>query len=124
MTHGLTTFFKGGEPAKRYEASVAQTGEEALSLYQGALAGGRPFDLVIPDLTVKGKMGGKEALRKLKRINPQVRALVSSGYAEDPVIRDHTGHVFCGVVAKSYLLQEVALEPKRVGPDPDLLSER
>ena len=90
--------------AKR-STRATQRGGRALTEARDA---GRPFDLVILDLTVPGGMGGKETIKALGRIDPQVRAIVSSGYSNDPVMAEFNKHGFCGVVAKPYKLQELA----------------
>ena len=59
------------------------------------------------DLTVPGGMGGQEALQKLLEIDPDVRAIVSSGYSNDPVMADFKSHGFSGCVAKPYRLAEL-----------------
>lgn len=91
-----------------YEAHTARDGEEALALYARALERGRPYDAVILDITVRGGMGGKEAIRGLRDLDPRVRAIVSSGYADDPGVINYREHGFCGVVAKPYRIQELA----------------
>jgi PAS domain S-box-containing protein len=90
-----------------YEAAYACNGEEAIEAYRAARAQGRPFDLVILDLTVKGGMGGKETIRRLRRIDPEVKAIVSSGYANDPGVTQYSDYGFCGVVAKPYRFDEI-----------------
>ena len=69
-----------------YEVDSASNGNEAVELYQRARQLGKPFDAVIMDLTVPGGLGGKHAIRKLKKLDPTVRAIVSSGYAVGPVM--------------------------------------
>lgn len=97
-----------------YDPAFAGTGEAAVKLYKAALQEGNPFALVILDLTVKGGMGGKETILELKKIDPGVRAIVSSGYSEDPVVVDFRRYGFSGVVAKPYRIQEVGLQIKRI----------
>ncbi len=84
-----------------YEVETATNGREAVELYRNQIDKD-PFDGVILDLTVPGGMGGKETLQKLLRIAPQVKALVSSGYANDPVMAEYKRHGFSSVVSKPY----------------------
>ena len=97
-----------------YEVESAADGGEAIVLYQQARTQGRPFSAVIMDITVPGGMGGKEAIRELLAIDPGVRALVSSGYSNDPVMADFAGHGFCAVIPKPYRLADLATALKAV----------
>lgn len=90
-----------------FETAFACNGEEALAAYETAMTAGEPFDLVILDLTVKGGMGGKETIRQLRLMDPDVKAIVSSGYSNDPGVVHYTEHGFCGVVAKPYRIDEI-----------------
>lgn len=90
-----------------YEVDFAKDGAEAISKYAMARESGRPFDAVILDLTVAGGMGGKDALRKLVNIDPNVKAIVSSGYSNDPILADFTRHGFQGMAAKPYRIDEL-----------------
>ncbi|MFN8388712.1 MAG: ATP-binding protein [Bdellovibrionota bacterium] len=85
-----------------YEVDFAENGVQAVERYQQAQNEGRPFAAVIMDLTVPGGMGGRVAIRKLKKLDPQVRAIVSSGYADGPVMAEFRKYGFCGVMAKPY----------------------
>ena len=58
--------------------------------------------MVISDLTIPGGMGGEEAVRRLHEIDPDVKAIVSSGYAMDPVMSEFRAHGFCAMIAKPY----------------------
>lgn len=91
-----------------YEAHAANDGEEAITCYLQAKKEGRPFDLVIMDLTVPGGMGGKEAIAHLRRLDPQIKAVVSSGYANDPIMANFGEYGFCGVAPKPFGLQELS----------------
>jgi PAS domain S-box-containing protein len=87
--------------------SVAD-GAEAIRRYKDAKAAGRPFDLVVMDLTIPGGMGGKEAISILRKFDPGVKAIVSSGYSSDLAMSDFRKHGFMGMVAKPYDISELA----------------
>ncbi len=91
-----------------YEVEHAQSGEEAIKRYASAIANGEPFDAVILDLTVRGGMGGRETMDHLMRIDPQVVAFLSSGYTEDPAIKDFERYGFTGVIKKPYSVNALA----------------
>jgi signal transduction histidine kinase/CheY-like chemotaxis protein len=85
-----------------FEAAVAADGEEAVRRFTEAREAGQPFDLVILDLTVPGAMGGKTAIELIRKIDPQVPAIVSSGYSNDPVMADFSRFGFQAMVLKPY----------------------
>jgi two-component system cell cycle sensor histidine kinase/response regulator CckA len=85
-----------------YEVECARDGAEAILAYKKAKEDGRPFDAVIMDLTVRGGMGGMEAMQELLKVDPKVRAIVSSGYSNDPVMSEHETFGFKGVLQKPY----------------------
>ncbi len=93
--------------AMGYAGVAVKDGAEALAAYRAAMDAGDPFDVVIMDLTVPGGMGGKEAVGKLLEIDPAAKAVVSSGYSNDPVMSDFRRYGFCGVIAKPYRIQEL-----------------
>jgi PAS domain S-box-containing protein len=90
-----------------FSVATARSGEEALEVYRRAQREGRPFSLVILDLTVPGGMGGEETIRRLRRMDPSVRAIVSSGYSNNPVMANHRRWGFNGVVAKPYRIEQL-----------------
>jgi PAS domain S-box-containing protein len=85
----------------------APDGQSAVQAYREAMAAGTPFDVVVMDLTVPGGMGGREAMEQLRQIDPQVRAVVSSGYSRDPVLARYREHGFCAVLPKPYGLEQL-----------------
>jgi PAS domain S-box-containing protein len=99
-----------------YEVELAKDGAEAIKLYRSATENGAPFDAVIMDLTVPGGMGGKEAVKRLREIDPQANVIASSGYSNDPIMADYATYGFDGVVAKPYRLEELSKVVHHVMP--------
>ncbi len=90
------------------EFEAVADGRSAVELYKSARESGRPFDLVVMDLTIPGGMGGREAISVLLEYDPSVRAIVSSGYSSDLAMSDFRKHGFRGMVAKPYDIAELA----------------
>ena len=91
-----------------YEARFAEDGDEAVKLFTQAQQSGTAFDAVILDLTVPGGMGGKAALEKLMRLDPQVKAIVSSGYSDEAVMANYKDYGFTAVLPKPYRYEDLA----------------
>ena len=87
-----------------YQPAEAWDGQQAVHAYQRSAEEGTPFDAVILDLTVPGGIGGVEALKALRSLNPELKAIVSSGYSNDPVMAEFTTYGFNGVLVKPYSL--------------------
>jgi PAS domain S-box-containing protein len=85
-----------------YQADLARDGEDAIRLYRAALAAGTPYHAAILDLTVPGGMGGRETVRRLREIDPGVRAVVSSGYSSDPILAEYEAYGFSETIPKPF----------------------
>ncbi len=89
------------------EISLAQDGREAIDLYKEALYTGRPFDAVIMDITIPEGMGGEEAIRELIKIDPDVKAIVSTDLSNGSIIANFQKYGFCAPLIKPYGLTEL-----------------
>lgn len=90
-----------------YDVTCTEDGYEAVEAYERAMGEGRPFDLVVLDLTVPGRPGGLEAMAKLRAIDPRVRAVVASGYSTAPVMDRVQDYGFCASIAKPFGIDEL-----------------
>jgi len=91
-----------------YEVISAQDGQEAIELFSEFLANGKKFDVVLLDLTIPGAMGGKEAIRHLRTLDPHVKAIVTSGYSDDPIMSDYQRYGFHSILVKPYRIMDLA----------------
>ncbi len=90
-----------------YNAEVAVEGVEAIEMYRKAMESEKPFDMVILDLTNKVGMGGAETMAKLLEIDSDVKAIVATGYSNDPIISNFREHGFRGALPKPFTLDQL-----------------
>ena len=83
-----------------YESELARDGDEAIELYKQAMASGQPHNVVISDLTVNTGIGGEGTIKKLLQIDPDVKAVISSGYLYDAVLTDYKKYGFTAALPK------------------------
>ena len=102
-----------------YEVQHAVNGEEAIKKYIAAHQEGRAFTALIFDLTVPGGMGGKEALHQILDSDPEVKAIVSSGYSDDPIMADFKKYGFSGVLVKPYRMFELSQTLQKIITEQD-----
>ncbi len=91
-----------------YSVTTAVNGEEAVLFFEKAYGTDCPYDIVILDLTIPGGMGGKDTIIKLQEIDPGVKAVVSSGYANDPIMSNSEAYGFCAVMPKPYRINTLS----------------
>lgn len=88
--------------SQSYEVTETAEGSETVRAYQEARQSGQPFDLVILDLSIPNGMGGVRTIEKLRQYDPDVLAIVSSGYSDDPVMAKPASYGFAAVLPKPY----------------------
>ncbi|MBD3420469.1 MAG: PAS domain S-box protein [Chitinivibrionales bacterium] len=91
-----------------YTVASAVNGQEATEVFKAARDKNEPFDAVILDLTIVGGMGGVETLKKLKELDPNVKAIVSSGYSNVPVMANYREYGFVDCMAKPYVMADLS----------------
>lgn len=91
-----------------YEVTATIDGNAAVETYRAAMESGNSFDALILDLTIPGGMGGREAIQKILEIDPEAKAIVSSGYSNAPILSNYMEYGFRGVVAKPYQAKEMS----------------
>jgi PAS domain S-box-containing protein len=91
-----------------YDVTLSRDGRQAIKLYARALEQNQPFDLVILDLTIPGGLGGKQTIKKLRALDPAVKAVVVSGYSDDPVLARYHDFGFKGMVEKPFTIAELS----------------
>ncbi|MCK5519487.1 MAG: response regulator, partial [Candidatus Marinimicrobia bacterium] len=89
-----------------YRIETALHGQMAIDMYRDAMEKGEGFDLLILDLTIPGGIGGKETLKEILKIDPNAKAIVSSGYATDPVMANFKDFGFKAVAEKPYRISK------------------
>jgi PAS domain S-box-containing protein len=91
-----------------YDVVVVADGLEALNVYKQEAHHNRPFNAVILDLLVREGMGGKDTMRMLREFDPDVKAIVSSGYSSDTVMANPEKHGFSAVLNKPFTMEKLA----------------
>ncbi|MCX5815968.1 MAG: CHASE domain-containing protein [Proteobacteria bacterium] len=102
-----------------YEVTETGDGREAIDCYKEALLLNNPFDLVILDLTVRQGLGGQLTMERLLKEDPSVKAIIASGYVDEPVIEHYKDYGFRGALKKPFSFEEFGEMVKKViGTEP------
>ncbi len=91
-----------------YRVDAVANVEEAVRAFLAAREEGDPHAVVVTDLTIPGTPGGLEVLRRIRLVDPNVPVVVSSGYANDPVLADHEAHGFDEKLTKPVRLEALS----------------
>jgi len=81
----------------------ANNGAEGLQIFEKSFS---DIDLVILDLAMPG-LSGKEVFKKLKKINPLVKVLLTSGYKHDKRVKEALGLGINGFLKKPFTLESL-----------------
>ncbi len=91
-----------------YKPDCAEDGTDAIGKYKQSLETGSPYDVVILDLNIPGGLGAEKTIVELKKIDPDVRALVCSGYHNSSIMTNHRHYGFRGFVTKPFTVRELS----------------
>lgn len=117
---GLCDLAKQVLEGSGYSVDVANEGAQAIGMYKQSMDVDSPYDCLILDLTIPGGIGGKDVIGEILKINPEAKAIVSSGYADDPVMANYTEYGFKEVLLKPFTLGSMIEVVRSVlSKDPD-----
>ncbi|MDH5562193.1 MAG: PAS domain S-box protein [Nitrospirota bacterium] len=91
-----------------YDVTTVADGQAAIDRFTESLAKGKTFDAILLDLTIPGGMGGKDAIQHLRKLDPHVKAIVTSGYSDDPIMSDFQAYGFQDILVKPYKITDLA----------------
>jgi two-component system cell cycle sensor histidine kinase/response regulator CckA len=91
-----------------FDVTAVPDGLEAVKLYERALRSGENFQAVILDATVRGGMGGLATIARLRRLDPNVTAIICSGYSDEAALSEFLTYGFRGALPKPFTRRELA----------------
>ena len=97
-----------------YEVDTALDGRSAIEMYVDAKRSGNCYDAVIMDLTIRGGMGGRDAVIELLKHDPHANVIVSSGYSDDAIMSRYIDYGFKDVMPKPYDLKDLGEKLSKV----------
>jgi CheY-like chemotaxis protein len=89
------------------EVTATADGTDTVARFEEAQEHEEPFQLLIMDLSIPNGMGGLQAMDRIRHIDPAARAIVSSGYCDDPVLSRYMDYGFRAVLPKPYQPNEL-----------------
>lgn len=98
----------------KYTPVITEAGEKTIEIYKDYYKKDNPFDLVILDLTIPGGLGGKEVIKELKEYDPNICAIVASGYSNDPIMANPSKYGFKAVLKKPFSLNQLREVIKKI----------
>ena len=90
-----------------FSVDITENGNETVKKYKEEFDCGNPYSLIIMDLTIIGGMGGEETIREIQKIDPNAKAIVSSGYSNEDILANFEEYGFCDILVKPYSFSEI-----------------
>jgi CheY-like chemotaxis protein len=90
-----------------FDPVISSTGQETIQTYETAIKNSYKFDFIILDLTIPGGLGGVDTLKQIQQMDPSVKAIVSSGYTDDPILENYQTYGFCAALPKPYTMEQL-----------------
>lgn len=87
-----------------YEVSVVEDGVEAIKFYE---AYPERCNAIILDM-VMPRMGARECIHELQRINPEVKIILSTGYERNEAVQELLNQGLVGFIQKPYQLNRLS----------------
>ena len=97
-----------------YHVVQTEDGRGAIDHYQKSFEKGKPFEIIILDLTIPGGMGGQESVGEILKINPKAKVIVASGYSNDPILAEYRKYGFQAAIVKPFEMKELNAAIKQV----------
>ena len=91
-----------------YSVVSKKNGKDAIDFFATETKANRKITGIIFDLTVPGGMGGKAALEEIRKLNKDIPVFVTSGYADDPVMKKPVEHGFTASICKPFRKSELS----------------
>jgi two-component system cell cycle sensor histidine kinase/response regulator CckA len=91
-----------------YEVTTVPDGAEAIKTYEQAMRGGKNFQAVILDATIRGGLGGLATIQRLLDLDPNVNAIICSGYSDEAALSQFLTFGFRGALPKPFTRNELA----------------
>jgi len=91
-----------------YQVTTVPDGAEALKTYEEAMRSGENFQAIILDATIRGGMGGVATIERLRDLDPNVTAIICSGYSDEAALSEFLTYGFRAALPKPFTRHELA----------------
>jgi len=100
-----------------FDVHCTATADETVAAWSRAHEFGAPFDLLLADLDIRGGPGACEVMTKLRGRFPHLRAILTSGYADDEIMESFRSHGFLGILSKPFQMERLVQSVRQLlGP--------